>query len=155
VSTDHFKILSAPVAAGSLNSGALPRLSAIGAWSELRSLTSGALPRLSAMAGPQDDDGGPGSVVVTEKQVQTKAPSFYKVILLNDDFTPMDFVVHILQKFFAKTSEEAQTIMLQVHQDGAGVAGIFTYEIGETKVFLVNQYAKQHKYPLKSVLEKA
>jgi ATP-dependent Clp protease adaptor protein ClpS len=100
-------------------------------------------------------DNSPGSVVTTEKKPLVKTPSFYKVILLNDDFTPMDFVIHVLTKFFNKTADEAQKIMLEVHHQGAGVAGIFTYEIGETKVFLVNQYAKQHKYPLKSVLEKA
>lgn len=110
---------------------------------------------LCSQENPTDGGDDPGSVIVTEKKTLTKSPSFYKVILLNDDFTPMDFVVHILQKFFAKTAEESQRIMLQVHQDGAGVAGVFTYEIGETKVFLVNQYAKQHKYPLKSVLERA
>lgn len=102
----------------------------------------------------QPSDASPGSVVTAEKKPLTKTPSFYKVILLNDDFTPMDFVVHILQKFFAKTFEESQKIMLQVHHQGAGVAGVFTYEIAETKVFLVNQYSKQHKYPLKSVLER-
>ena len=100
-------------------------------------------------------DGSPGSVVTTEKKPQVRTPSFYKVILLNDDFTPMDFVVHVLQKFFSKSFEESQKIMLDVHHQGAGVAGIFTYEIAETKVFLVNQYSKQHKYPLKCVLEKS
>ncbi len=87
-------------------------------------------------------------------QPRTKTPSMYRVLLLNDDFTPMDFVILILQKFFAKNMTEATKIMLQVHQQGAGVAGVFTYEIAETKVYQVNQFAKQHQHPLKCTMEK-
>ena len=76
------------------------------------------------------------------------------MILLNDDFTPMDFVVHVLQKFFMKTGDEANHIMLQVHQQGSGVAGIFSHEIAETKVYMVNDYARKSKHPLKSIMEK-
>lgn len=97
----------------------------------------------------------PRGTLVLDPETKTKTPSFYKVVLLNDDFTPMDFVVHVLQKFFQKTAEDAHQIMLQVHHQGAGVAGVFTYEIAETKVFLVNSYAKQNKHPLKAVLEKS
>ena len=85
---------------------------------------------------------------------EVKEPSMYKVILLNDDFTPMDFVTHVLQKFFKKTPEEAQKIMLDVHQAGQGIAGVYSYEIAETKVFLTNNLAKQNKYPLKCTMEK-
>lgn len=85
---------------------------------------------------------------------EVKEPSFYKVILLNDDFTPMDFVTHILQKFFSKGPEEAKKIMLDVHQKGQGVAGIYSFEVAETKVFLTNNLSKQNKYPLKCTMEK-
>jgi ATP-dependent Clp protease adaptor protein ClpS len=101
-----------------------------------------------------DEGSGLGTALAPVTKPKTRVPSFYSVLLLNDDFTPMDFVVHVLQKFFQKNFEEANTIMLQVHHEGAGVAGVFSYEIAETKVFMVNQYSKQHKYPLKCTLEK-
>lgn len=88
------------------------------------------------------------------EKVELKEPSFYKVVLLNDDFTPMDFVTHILQKFYNKTPEEAHKIMLDVHKAGQGIAGVFSYEVAETKVFLTNNLAKQNKYPLKCTMEK-
>lgn len=87
-------------------------------------------------------------------KVKIQEPSFYKVILLNDDFTPMDFVTHVLKKFFKKSPEEAQKIMLDVHQKGQGVAGVYSFEVAETKVFLTNNLAKQNKYPLKCTMEK-
>ena len=80
-------------------------------------------------------------------------PKMYKIILLNDDYTPMDFVVLVLRRFFAKTEEQATEIMLDVHKKGAGVAGIFSLEIAEMKVMQVNQFAQLNKYPLKSTLE--
>ncbi|NBX92024.1 MAG: ATP-dependent Clp protease adapter ClpS [Proteobacteria bacterium] len=86
---------------------------------------------------------------------QTKTPSLYKVVILNDDFTPQDYVVHILEKFFHKTSQEAQDLMLQVHRKGMGIAGIYTLELAETKTAQVNDYSKSHQYPLKCVIEKA
>lgn len=85
---------------------------------------------------------------------EIKEPSFYKVILLNDDFTPMDFVTHVLQKFYNKSPEEAQKVMLDVHKKGQGIAGIFSFEVAETKVFLTNNLSKQNKYPLKCTMEK-
>ena len=100
-------------------------------------------------------DGQSDGHIITQERPQTRTPPFFKVILLNDDYTPMDFVVHILKKFFQKTDAEAQGIMLAVHQQGSGVAGIFTYEIAETKVFLVNEYSRRHQYPLKCVMEKS
>ena len=88
------------------------------------------------------------------EKAEVQEPSFYKVILLNDDFTPMDFVTHVLQKFFNKTPEEAKKIMLDVHKSGVGVAGVFSFEVAETKVFLTNNLSKQNKYPLKCTMEK-
>lgn len=88
------------------------------------------------------------------EKVELKEPTFYKVLLLNDDFTPMDFVTHVLQKFFSKTPDEAKKIMLDVHKFGQGIAGVFSYEIAETKVFLTSNLAKQNKYPLKCTMEK-
>lgn len=80
-------------------------------------------------------------------------PKMYKVILLNDDYTPMDFVVLVLRRFFSKTEEEAEKIMLDVHKKGAGVAGVFSLEIAEMKVMQVNQFAQLNQNPLKSTLE--
>lgn len=87
-------------------------------------------------------------------RVKTQEPSLYKVLLLNDDYTPMDFVTHILQKFFQKTKEEAENIMLQVHKEGRGIAGVFNFETAETKMHIVNTYAQQNKHPLQSIIEK-
>ncbi len=98
-------------------------------------------------------DGG-GTKTLTKPKQKLKKPSDYKVILLNDDFTPMDFVVHILQRFFKKDNSEANRIMLEVHHKGAGVAGIFSHEIAETKMTQVNQYARQNEHPLKCIMEK-
>ena len=80
-------------------------------------------------------------------------PKMYRVLLLNDDFTPMDFVVLVLKKFFSKTDEEATKVMLDVHQKGAGTAGTFTLEVAEMKVMQTNQFARMNQYPLKATLE--
>lgn len=88
-------------------------------------------------------------------QERTKTPSFYKVVILNDDFTPQDYVVHILQKFFKKNLEHATELMLEVHRKGRGIAGVYTLEVAETKTAQVNDYSKSHKYPLKCIVEKA
>ena len=85
---------------------------------------------------------------------KTKKPNMYKVILLNDDYTPMDFVIHILEKFFNKSRADATEIMLHVHRRGVGICGIFTYEIAETKVTQVMDYARMHEQPLQCTLEK-
>ncbi len=87
-------------------------------------------------------------------KVEIQEPSFYKVILLNDDFTPMDFVTHVLQKFFNKSPEAAKQVMMDVHKKGQGIAGVFSFEVAETKVFLTNNLSKQNKYPLKCTMEK-
>jgi len=91
---------------------------------------------------------------LTRPKEKTKTPSFYKVIIHNDDFTPRDFVVHVLQRFFGKNEQTATELMLQVHHKGFGIAGLYTHEIAETKAFQVNEFAKENNYPLKSTVEK-
>jgi ATP-dependent Clp protease adaptor protein ClpS len=111
-------------------------------------------------AGEGDDERGPRGPgrtdvgVLTRTRAKTKKPSMYRVLLLNDDFTPMDFVVHILEKFFGKNRQEATEIMLQVHRRGVGVCGTYTYEVAETKVNLVMDYARKNEHPLQCTLEK-
>ena len=104
----------------------------------------------------QDDESGGygGTHTLIRPEDDLKKPSMFKVILLNDDFTPMDFVVLILTKFFRRSTEESTQIMLQVHNKGQGTAGIYTHEIAETKVYLVNDFARKNKHPLKCVMEK-
>ena len=92
------------------------------------------LPFLMAKEDGADNDEDDGTGVVTEVKRKTKKPSLYKVLLLNDDYTPMEFVVHILEQFFNKDRTEAMKIMLHVHQKGVGVCGVYTYEVAETKV---------------------
>lgn len=101
-----------------------------------------------------DDDSGTGTGTVTRTRTKTKKPSLYRVIVLNDDFTPMEFVVHILERFFSKTPEQATQIMLHIHNNGIGECGIFTYEIAETKVTQVMDFAQKHQHPLQCVMEK-
>ncbi len=100
------------------------------------------------------DQHGDGVSVETSRP-GLKRPPMYKVIILNDDYTPMDFVVMILERFFAMDRETATRIMLQVHTRGAGVCGIFTRDIAETKVAQVQNYSRQHNHPLKCTMEVA
>ncbi|OLP60032.1 ATP-dependent Clp protease adapter ClpS [Xaviernesmea oryzae] len=97
---------------------------------------------------------GRGTSVITRTKPQTKKPSLYRVLLLNDDYTPMEFVIHILERFFQKDLEEATKIMLHVHHHGVGECGVFTYEVAETKVMQVMDFARQHQHPLQCVMEK-
>ena len=97
---------------------------------------------------------GNGTAVITRTRTQTKKPSMYRVLLLNDDYTPMDFVITVLRKYFNKGPEEATRIMLHVHQHGVGECGIFTYEVAETKVTQVMDYARKHQHPLQCIMEK-
>jgi ATP-dependent Clp protease adaptor protein ClpS len=97
---------------------------------------------------------GPGTGVVVKAKPKTKKPSMYKVLMLNDDYTPMEFVVHILERFFNKSRQEATRIMLHVHRRGVGVCGVYTYEVAETKVTQVMDFARQHQHPLQCTLEK-
>ncbi len=94
------------------------------------------------------------SGLLEKPRPKTKKPPLYKVLLLNDDYTPMDFVVHVLQQYFNKDHEEATRIMLTVHYHGVGVCGVYPYEIAETKVEQVMQLARAHGHPLQCVMEK-
>ena len=105
--------------------------------------------------GGNDGDGDSETGVVTRTKPKTKKPSMYKVIMLNDDYTPMEFVILVLERFFSKSHEESTQIMLHVHQKGVGVCGVFTYEVAETKVQQVMDLARQHQHPLQCTLEKA
>ena len=93
--------------------------------------------------------------VATRTRPKTKKPSNYKVLMLNDDYTPMEFVVLVLQQFFAMSIEDATRVMLQVHQQGVAVCGVFTYEVAETKVTQVIDFARENQHPLQCTLEKA
>ncbi len=97
---------------------------------------------------------GTGTGIVTKTRPKVKKPSLYKVLLLNDDYTPMEFVVHILEKFFSKSREDAVEVMLHVHRHGVGICGVFTYEVAETKVAQVIEFARRHQHPLQCTMEK-
>ena len=103
----------------------------------------------------KQDDEGTGLGVATRTRTRTKSPSPYKVLMLNDDYTPMEFVVLVLQRFFKMDLEDATRVMLAVHQRGVGVCGIFSYEVAETKVQQVTDYARENQHPLQCTLEKA
>jgi ATP-dependent Clp protease adaptor protein ClpS len=92
--------------------------------------------------------------VVVKPREKTKRPAMYKVLMLNDDYTPMEFVVHVLERFFSKSAQDATQIMLHVHQRGVGVCGVFTYEVAETKVAQTMDLARQHQHPLQCTIEK-
>lgn len=100
------------------------------------------------------NEDGTGTGVVIKTRPKTKKPSMYKVLMLNDDYTPMEFVVHVLERFFNKNREEATRIMMQVHQRGVGVCGVYTYEVAETKVTQVMDLARQNQHPLQCTIEK-
>ena len=102
----------------------------------------------------RDDDGGFQTGIAVKTKPKTKKPSMYKVMLLNDDYTPMEFVTQVLEQFFNKSQEEATRIMLHVHRRGVGLCGVFTFEIAETKVMQVMDYAKRNQYPLQCIMEK-
>jgi ATP-dependent Clp protease adaptor protein ClpS len=106
-------------------------------------------------SGDSDRDGrGIGTGIVTRTRPKTKKPSLYKVLILNDDYTPMEFVVHVLERFFAKPREEAVQIMLHVHRHGVGICGVYTFEVAETKVAQVIELARRHQHPLQCTMEK-
>jgi len=92
--------------------------------------------------------------ILLKPRPKTKKPSMYRVLLLNDDYTPMEFVVHVLERFFNKTRQEATDIMLHVHRRGVGVCGIYTYEVAETKVAQVMDFARASEQPLQCTMEK-
>ena len=117
-----------------------------------------------AWAGPKDDDGDKGAGgggrggtetgTATKTRTKTKRPNLYRVLLLNDDYTPMEFVVLVLQDVFNKSREEAMQIMMHVHQKGVGECGVFPYEVAETKVTRVMDTARKNQHPLQCVMEK-
>ena len=100
-----------------------------------------------------DNDKGQSQVVL-ETRPRTKKPSMYKVIMLNDDYTPMEFVVYVLQRFFGMSSGQATAIMLNVHQRGVGVCGVYSFEVAESKAQKTMKYARQNEHPLQLQLEK-
>ncbi|WP_432806814.1 ATP-dependent Clp protease adapter ClpS [Methylocystis echinoides] len=101
-------------------------------------------------------DGGPGSgtALITRTRQQTRRPNMYRVLLLNDDYTTQEFVVIVLRKYFNKSVEEATRIMLHVHNHGVGECGVYTYEVAETKVTQVMDFARKHQHPLQCIMEK-
>jgi ATP-dependent Clp protease adaptor protein ClpS len=113
---------------------------------------------LDPIAGDADRVGGGGDDtglgVATKTRTKTAKPALYKVLMLNDDYTPMEFVVLTLQRYFKMSIEDATRVMLAVHQRGVGVCGIFTYEVAETKVTQVIDFARQHNHPLQCTMEK-
>ncbi len=109
---------------------------------------------VTAMAGDGSRSGNPTTSVITKVKPKTKRPNLYRVLILNDDYTPMEFVVHVLEKFFQMDVEAATKVMLHVHHHGIGECGVFTYEIAETKVTQVMDFARKHQHPLQCVMEK-
>lgn len=105
-------------------------------------------------SGKDDDEQGTGTGLATRTRTKPKKPSLYRVLLLNDDFTPMEFVILVLERFFSKNRAQATRIMLHVHNHGVGECGTFTYEVAETKVTQVMDFARKHQHPLQCVLEK-
>jgi ATP-dependent Clp protease adaptor protein ClpS len=103
-----------------------------------------------------DEPKGPGSdtSILTKPQTKTQRPPLYKVLLLNDDYTPMEFVVHVLERFFGLTHAQAFDIMLTVHKKGLAVVGVFSHEVAETKVAQVMDFARRHQHPLQCTMEK-
>ena len=102
-----------------------------------------------------EDGNGNGTAVLTRTKPQTKKPSLYRVLLLNDDYTTMEFVTLVLQKYFSKTADEATRIMWHIHKHGVGECGVFTFEVAETKVTLVMDFARKHQHPLQCIMEKS
>jgi ATP-dependent Clp protease adaptor protein ClpS len=105
-------------------------------------------------AGRGNGTGRPNTGTIVKARPKTKKPSMYRVLLLNDDYSPMEFVVHVLERFFGKSREEATEIMLHVHHRGVGVCGVFTYEVAETKVAQTIEFARRHQHPLQCTMEK-
>ncbi|WP_375457039.1 ATP-dependent Clp protease adapter ClpS [uncultured Methylobacterium sp.] len=117
---------------------------------------SGAAGTATTAANPRSPGGDDRSntAIITRTKPKTKRPSLYRVLLLNDDYTPMEFVVLVVERFFNKTQEDAYQIMMHVHHNGVGECGVFTYEVAETKVTQVMDFARKHQHPLQCVMEK-
>ena len=139
---------------------------ASGRWADRKPAAADGQTQIAHMQGMtarmQDDEGdqppgkrgGAGTGLATRTRAKTKKPSLYRVLLLNDDFTPMEFVVHVLERFFNKNREAATVIMLHVHNHGVGECGVYTYEVAESKVTQVMDFARKHQHPLQCVMEK-
>ena len=125
---------------------------AVGATGSTRAISGGDPIRMSDNDKRSGDN--PNTGVVVKARPKTRKPAMYKVLMLNDDYTPMEFVVHVLERFFQKTREEATRIMLHVHRRGVGVCGVYTYEVAETKVTQVMDLARQNQHPLQCTIEK-
>ena len=123
-------------------------------FSHRNALAQGASRTVAAREPKRNGDNGAGAAVITRTRTQTKRPNMYRVLLLNDDYTPMEFVITILQSFFNKNPDEATQIMLHVHNNGVGECGVFTYEIAETKVAQVMDHARKNQHPLQCIMEK-
>lgn len=106
------------------------------------------------MADKEDDDGGSDVGIALQTRPRTKRPPLYKVLILNDDYTPMEFVVHVLERFFGLSHAQAFELMLTVHKKGVAVVGVYSYEIAETKVAQVMEFAQRHQHPLQCTMEK-
>jgi ATP-dependent Clp protease adaptor protein ClpS len=143
----------------------LPAAQAMTKTPDLPMLTDPATPRavfIPVTSGPKDDDGNRKggddtnfeTGTVTKTRPKTKRPNLYRVLLLNDDYTPMEFVVLVLQDVFNKSREDAMQIMLHVHQKGVGECGVYPYEVAETKVTRVMDTARKNQHPLQCVMEK-
>lgn len=119
---------------------------------------SPAVPRMAGKGGRKSSNDGPGNgtgtAVIARTKTQTQRPSMYRVLLLNDDYTPMDFVIGVLCSFFHKNFDDANRIMWQVHNNGVGECGVYTYEVADTKVTQVMDHARKHQHPLQCVMEK-
>ncbi len=132
-----------------------PRLRYSSEMHLLPNLDSPDVSRVRAAGSGQNGDGKDQLGVATKTRAKPKKPSQFKVLMLNDDYTPMEFVVMCLKRFFQMDLEQATRVMLHVHQKGVGVCGIFPYEIAETKVNQVMDFARQNQHPLQCTLEKA
>ncbi|MAF57021.1 MAG: ATP-dependent Clp protease adapter ClpS [Ponticaulis sp.] len=110
--------------------------------------------RMSEGEGDKSNGDDPNTGIATRTKAKTKRPSMYRVLLLNDDYTPMEFVVYVLERYFNKSREQATQIMLHVHNHGVGVCGVFTYEVAETKVAQVLDLARRNEHPLQCTMEK-
>ena len=111
-------------------------------------------PRMGNDENRAGGSGGPVTSVITKVKPKTKRPNLYRVLILNDDYTPMEFVVHILEKIFGRTREQAVDVMLHVHRHGVGICGVYTFEVAETKVAQVIEFSRRHQHPLQCTMEK-
>jgi ATP-dependent Clp protease adaptor protein ClpS len=150
----HFSMLGDPYSSGDAGVGCGLDQTAGGMRAGMSDVAGVRAARGPRKDGPPGDDGDGKTGLITKTRPVTKKPSLYKVLLLNDDYTPMEFVIHVLEKFFNKGREDATQVMLHVHQKGVGVCGVYTYEVAETKVAQTMDSARQHQHPLQCRMEK-